>query len=313
MPGIGIITNPHAKLNKQNPQRQELLSYIAGKAGKIKKTNTIRALRSAAAEFRDQSIDILAISGGDGTISKTLSTFIHTYQDKPLPSIAILGGGTINTLAENLSIKGPPEKNLYRLLELHASTQPPPVISRQCLKVENNYGFLFADGLCVQFLKTFYKKKTNALGATALVIKLLWSQLFSTSLFEKIVTQEFVSISSKKEIEVAHNTCNTLCSTIKNMPLGIPFFLGIDVNKAFFECISITCKPRNLSWKYLPKALIYSTSHKKEHLHFCSKKLTLTKEKPFFYTLDGELYETTSKILNIALGPKLTFILINQK
>lgn len=33
MPGIGIIANPNAKLNKLNPKRQKILYSLAKKAG----------------------------------------------------------------------------------------------------------------------------------------------------------------------------------------------------------------------------------------------------------------------------------------
>ena len=96
------------------------------------------------------------------------------------------------------------------------------------------------------------------------------------------------------------------------MPLGIPFFLKTTKHSEQFECISITSKPSNLSWKYLPQTLVYPTSQKKEQISFCSKQVNMTKEKPFLYTLDGELYQTKKNNIDISLGPKLTFIITEQ-
>src|SRR5438128_2499711 len=102
MSGIGIITNPHAKLNKRNPSRTALLGYILGQQGQLEVTNSLEDLSRVACEFRDQRIGILAINGGDGTISRTLTAFIHEYDGLPLPKVVLLRGGTINVLAKNL-------------------------------------------------------------------------------------------------------------------------------------------------------------------------------------------------------------------
>ena len=59
-------------------------------------------LKRVAADFRQSKIEILAINGGDGTISKTLTAFINEYGDEPLPKIAILKGGTINVVERTL-------------------------------------------------------------------------------------------------------------------------------------------------------------------------------------------------------------------
>src|SRR5687768_275022 len=108
MSGIGIITNPHSKLNKRNPRRAELLGYIVGERGQLEITNTLADLERVAHEFREKKIHTLAISGGDGTICRTLTALIHAYGEVPLPRVALLRGGTINVLANNLGIKGAP-------------------------------------------------------------------------------------------------------------------------------------------------------------------------------------------------------------
>src|SRR5690349_19758362 len=105
MPGIGIIANPHSKLNKQNPERHELLGYILGQQGQLRLTESLEHLSKVAAEFHQKKIDILAINGGDGTISRTLTAIVNEYKGDPLPPIALLRGGTMNVLAQNLGVK----------------------------------------------------------------------------------------------------------------------------------------------------------------------------------------------------------------
>src|SRR4051812_22856783 len=119
MSGIGIITNPHSKLNKRNPARMSLLGYILGAKGQLEVTNTLEDLGRVARDFKEKGVTILAINGGDGTICRTLTAFIKEYGETgtPLPQVALLRGGTINVLANNLRIKGSPEQVLYRLVD----------------------------------------------------------------------------------------------------------------------------------------------------------------------------------------------------
>ena len=99
MSGIGIILNPHSRSNRQNPERIKRLGFIVGDKGSCKLTNDIRDLPEIVHEFREKQIDILGISGGDGTNHCTLTTFINEYKDTPLPTIAFLRGGTMNAIA----------------------------------------------------------------------------------------------------------------------------------------------------------------------------------------------------------------------
>ena len=296
MPGIGIIANPNAKLNKRNPKRQKILYSLAKEAGRLKITNNIEELHQAAHDFYKESIEILAIIGGDGTISRTISTFIDNYQNKPLPFVAILRGGTANNIADNLGIKSSPEKNLQKLIQLHKSSKVITTTQLPSLVIDNRYGFLFADGVCAYFLKEFYKEKKGIPGAIFLVVRLFISQIFSTPLFKETIKQEHTQLiySNKKRID--HYSCSTLCSTLKKIPLGIPYFFK--TNACEFECISVTTKPRDLSWKYVPKALLMPKLNQKEQVSFCTQDLTVIKDHPFLYTLDGELYRTNKNQIN---------------
>ena len=200
MPGIGIIANPHSKLNKRDPRRYKILSYIAGEQGNLKTTNNFNELEDAAREFYQKNISILAISGGDGTISRTLSVFIKIYGQKKLPQIAILGGGTINVLAKNLGQQNTPEKNLYKLIEKFSSGEKIKYTMKNCLQVDKvNYGFLFANGTTANFLNEYYKNKNNALGALMLILRLGVSSLYSSPWSDKVLTRENYTINYYKK------------------------------------------------------------------------------------------------------------------
>src|SRR3990167_3864318 len=116
MAGIGVILNPYSKKYRDNPERMKRMGFIVGDKASCKQTEDLSDLRRVADEFKSHDIDILAISGGDGTNHCTLTTFIQVYGDKPLPKIVFLRGGTLNTVAGSLKLYGTPEKILSNLL-----------------------------------------------------------------------------------------------------------------------------------------------------------------------------------------------------
>ena len=178
MPGIGIITNPHSKQNKSDPTRSEVLAYILGEHGIIRSTKCLNHLKETAKEFFKKDIEILAINGGDGTISRTIDIFIKTYGSKKLPKVAILGGGTVNFLKSNLKITNSSENLLNKLTQMYSSNEALDVENIRTLKVEKNFGFLYADGLCARFLEKFYSNKNSSTGSIWLLTKLFFQNLF---------------------------------------------------------------------------------------------------------------------------------------
>lgn len=308
MSGIGIITNPHSKLNKRNPRRTELLGYILGEKGQLEVTKSLEDLSRVAREFKEKGINILAINGGDGTICRTLTAFIHEYGDKPLPQIALLRGGTINVLATNLGIKGRPEDVLYRLMEEHSAGGALLTRKVTTIKVEDNYGFLFGNGVAATFLKEYYRNKTGPLGAFLWVLGVWGSRFVGGKLHYRVVKDIPVAISVDGEPPISHSTCVVFASTVEKMPLGYPLFQALPAHPGKFQVVSFTFAAKDAIWK-VPIVMVKrkegSTTGK---LSLCARSLRIEGEAPFDYTLDGELYVSRSHSLSIETGPELEFV-----
>src|SRR3954470_14930223 len=117
MPGIGLITNPRSRVNQRDPGRARRLSYLVGSHGNAEATKSIDDLYRVCEEFKKERIDVLGISGGDGTLHHTLTAMLSTYGEQPMPMIAILRGGTMNTVANSLGIKGETGQLLFELID----------------------------------------------------------------------------------------------------------------------------------------------------------------------------------------------------
>lgn len=311
MAGIGIIANPHSKLNKRNPKRHEILSYIAGDQSHFKLTHNLQELREVAREFKEKKVQILGINGGDGTICHTLSVFIEEYGNEPLPKIAVLKGGTMNMLALNLCIKGKPEQVLYRLMEKYSSSQPMETKKITSLKFSNgHHGFIFADGTSAAFLEEFYRNKTGALGSLLLVVKVLVSFLIRGKLFRKIVQKKNIKWTTNKTEMATHSTLGVFCSSVAKLPLGATLFPHVEQSHEAFEIVSVAMKPEQLVYRVVPNFFLGAANPSYGKIRFCASKLQIEYESEQAYTIDGELFETEDKKVEIFPGPTIEFLLI---
>ncbi len=308
MPGIGIVTNPHSKLNKRNPERHKVLGYILGQRGQLAVTNSIAELESVAADFKAKDIEVLAINGGDGTISRTLTAFIRCYDEHPLPKIAILGGGTINVLRTNLGTRGRPEDVLFRLVEQHSAGASFKIQRTPTICVEDTYGFLFGDGIVANFLDLFYRHKTNALGSILLIVRLYWAALFNRELFQSIVNSQEYRLSPRNSRPLEGPAAAVMCSTLARMPLGARFFTLLDKNPDKMECISFQLDKNKILWQ-LPVMLMGTALQMNLwQQRICSSDIEIKADSGRRYTVDGELFTAKSDTIKVTMGPKIDFV-----
>lgn len=154
---IGVVFNPRAGRNKRDPAAAERMRRRLGSHGVVSEPRSLDELSQCAEDFRKQGVDVLAIAGGDGTNHVTLTHFAAVYGDSPLPKLALLRGGTMNTVADSLRIpKGKPEGLLDRLLRTYVDRPSVDTVEVSTLAIGENLGFLWGLGVVPAFLKEYY-------------------------------------------------------------------------------------------------------------------------------------------------------------
>ena len=102
--GIGVILNPRSKRNlriRAPPSGSRARWAITASCGPRGRATISRASPRTSASSK---IDVLGISGGDGTNHVTITGFLEVYADEPLPPLAFLRGGTMNTVANSVGV-----------------------------------------------------------------------------------------------------------------------------------------------------------------------------------------------------------------
>ncbi len=304
---LGVISNPKSRKNRKNKKIIKKLKAIVGKDGKVFQTNTLDDIYKVAEIFKARKIEVLGINGGDGTIHVTLSIFIKVYEDQELPKIAILRGGTMNTIANSIkSQKGTPKEILRNIIEKYNSDTPFTETQRNILKVNNDYGFIFGNGIIYNFLEIYYKSKDPSplIAAKTLVGSALKSFVNKrSSLFKKIrieIETDDIKWVNNKFLAVA-------ALGVREMGLGFAPGARIKDDPNKFYIFAFSNGPMALL-RSLPKLWLgYSFSGGVAQEKITSK-VVLRSEKPMPYTIDGEMHSPYKEI-TITKGPRITFII----
>ncbi len=177
MSGIGVVVNPRSRRNLRDPRAALRLARTLGDHGIVRQVNSIEDLHRAAEDFRSLGIDVLGISGGDGTNHVTITGFLDVYGNgkvlpshgpPPLPQIAFLRGGTMNTVANSVGVRHEkPEGLLSRLARAYAerATMPLANVERRVMRIGpaggacggHHYGFLFGTGVVYGYIAEYYR------------------------------------------------------------------------------------------------------------------------------------------------------------
>jgi diacylglycerol kinase (ATP) len=171
MSGIGVILNPRSRKNLRDPRAAGRLAKQLGDHGVVREARSIDELHRIAEDFKKLDIDVLGISGGDGTNHVTITGFIDVYDGSALPRLAFLRGGTMNTVANSVGVgHGRPEGLLGKLIRAYAARAAQPLldVERHVLKIApadptsdrgsaTNYGFLFGTGVVYGYLAEYYR------------------------------------------------------------------------------------------------------------------------------------------------------------
>src|SRR6184192_2768407 len=137
MAGLAIIANPNAHRNRNWPLASQALRKAAPGAA-LYETRTERELRDAAAQVARDRPRVVAIAGGDGTVTHTVTALAESMHDQ-LPLLALLGG------------RGAAEDRLKKLGEAVATGAPLKTTERDTVRLSSGRcGFRFGVGLPVR-------------------------------------------------------------------------------------------------------------------------------------------------------------------
>ena len=291
---LAVVVNPHARGVRRDPRLPARLAAL------VPRTYVTRldGLDALARELAD--IDVLALCGGDGTTHAMLSAIARV--NGPMPRIALLGGGTINTIARNLGVRGDPEMRLARLVgNLHGVLS---TTRQTILRIDDGkdvkLGFLFAALLGARFLARYYDHPSpSPMRALRLAAGVALSALGGRP------SDVFAAAPLELEVDGTHRTLATarllVASTIPDVGVGMRITPRAHDRPERFQLVAAGITPAEMA-RQIPAVQAGRALQGEEIVDALCSRVAIVFTAPEPYTLDGDLYKATRLTISTA-GP----------
>lgn len=314
MSGIGLVINPRAGANRRDPTTAARLARQLGDRGVVAMPNSLDELARAAENFRRQKIDVLGIAGGDGTNYVTLTHFHEVYGSEPLPTVAFLRGGTMNTVANSLGLpQGRPEGLLDRLVRRYLETPRLTVVEQRTMNIEGKLGFLWGLGVIPAYLREYYATgEPSPWTAAKTLARGIVSAAINGPMIQRMTTpaEAEVELQDGERWPMREYFCLG-AGTIPDIGLGFkPYYLaGRRVGTFHIQGITTTAMGFIADLPRIHRAAPMKDGKAVDRL--TQQAVVRARGSSISYMIDGDLLEHQGSEMTIRLGPVVRIATMN--
>jgi diacylglycerol kinase family enzyme len=319
--GIGVVLNPKSRHNLRDPRAASRLARTLGDHGMVREARSIDELYRIAEDFRRVDIDVLAISGGDGTNHVTLTGFLDVYGGATMPQVALLRGGTMNTVANSVGVRrGRPEGLLGRLVREYATRETGTMenVERHVMHIaprgggKGHYGFLFGTGVVAGFLAEYYRDgEPTPLVAAKTLARGIGSALIGGEMIRRMARpfRGSVVLDDGGRWE-ERDYLSIAAGTIEHIGLNFKPFYRYDEQPARFHLLGIHASPVAFV-KELPRIHRAEPMRRGKAFEALPKHaIVRSADGVMRYMIDGDLHETTGD-LDVSIGPRVRLVVVH--
>ncbi len=304
---LGVLHNPNSRQSIRHPEIGAALQKAVSDTGIFASTNRLEDLPRAIDTFQEAGVDLIAVIGGDGTLHKFLSEAVPRWKGD-FPPVAILRGGTMNTVSTVLGMKGKPEAVVKKLAEACRQRQSLTVLPHRLMNVNGLLGFMSGAGVVVRFLDNYYgSTETGPVAAARMVARLIGSALMKTGYARDLFDAEPMTVTVDGHTLPAGAFRVILGCVVQDIGLGCKATpLAYAMPGAFhFACGAIG-----------PGALVTQVhrlwtgrlvKHPDLYWNGPAKTVRITGNRPLRWMMDGERYESPDGI-TLSTGPFIRLV-----
>jgi diacylglycerol kinase (ATP) len=320
MSGIGVVLNPRSRRNLRDPGAALRLSRRLGDHGVVRTAGSVEELYRIAEDFRRFDIDILAISGGDGTGHVTLTGFLNVYGGHTMPHVALLRGGTMNTVANSVGVRpGKPEGLLGRLIHAYAQRAIAPLagVERHVMHIAPlegdagaaHYGFLFGTGVVHGFLAEYYRHgEPSPLVAARTLARGIGSALIRGEMIRRMAQPFRGSVTlNDGTVWEERDYLAVAAGTIEHIGLNFKPFYRYDQRPNAFQVLGIHASPVEFVQELprIHKSLPMRAD--KTYDALANRMVVRSADGRMGYMIDGDLHESRGAIA-VSIGPRVRLV-----
>jgi diacylglycerol kinase (ATP) len=320
MSGIGVVLNPKSRRNLRDPGAALRLSRKLGDHGVLRTAGSVEELYRIAEDFRRVAIDVLAISGGDGTGHVTLTGFLNVYDGDTMPHVALLRGGTMNTVANSVGVHhGMPEGLLARLVHAYArrATAPLVGVERHVMHVKplegrdaaGHYGFLFGTGVVHGFLAEYYRDgEPSPIVAARTLAHGIGSALIRGEMIRRMAQPFRGSVTlDDGTVWTERDYLAVAAGTIEHIGLNFKPFYRYDRRPGAYQVLGIHASPLGFV-KELPRIhRSLPMPSDKTYDALTSRMVVRSADGRMRYMIDGDLHECAGPV-SVSIGPRVRLV-----
>ncbi len=268
-------------------------------------TRDAAELDAALAQLHALGIEHLVLIGGDGTVGGTLTPLVPIFGESPLPSVSLVAGGTINTIAHSLDAHASAEQTVHRIL---AGTPPRLDSIRPLIRVEPDSGparagLIFANGVAARWLELYYQgDELGVVAAAGLVGRIATSSLFRTRLARDLFAPQPVEIAVDGAAIDARAFTVAGAASVRDVGLGFRPFLSAGTDPERFHFLYSAASAPRLSVELPALRLGFHGPNSCLH-HHPARQVELRFESPQPWSVDADLYPPASSLRLSAWAP----------
>ncbi len=305
------MNNRLSRRNAGSPEIGGRLRALLGDDGEVLEASTPGELARAVERFRSLEIDLLCIGGGDGTAHLVLTAFARAYGDAPLPAVALLRAGSMNTVADAHHLHGTPESILRAIVAGRRGGTPPRTVERDLLSVsradeEPCYGFLFGTGAVVAFLDAYYRRRPTPARAAALIVRAVTSAMSGGKLGAALSARETLAVASDGEDWPEEGYLAVLAGVVPEIGFGFKPFARCDEQPGFFHAVGITGSVLHVA-AHLPRIWLGQPWSRSLATDAVVRDLSI--EGAARFMVDGEIYRSGDRV-RVRTGPSVRLVVV---
>lgn len=302
---IGVITNSNARGIAADPMLPRRLAQIGGRSTEVVETRSPRELHDALVRFADAGVDVIAACGGDGTNLAVITELIQIHGPESLPRLAVLRGGTVNTVAANIGIRGSPEDILTRLVACRNRGMEEPVVVRPTLCVNGSCGFLFGAAMAARFFEAYYGGPFSGLGwAAALAARVTASSLLGTAFARRLFAPVPARITVDGKRLPQELWTLLVAATVENVGLQIRVTYRALERPGRFHLVASGLPPFELA-RQLHRTFLSRSLSGGPHFDLLAGEVVIELERPEPYIMDGDRFHAARLVLRQGPNVKL--------
>jgi diacylglycerol kinase family enzyme len=301
-----LIVNANAGATRRHPRLPERLRALAGKRAELFVTSNSEELDEAARIIAARNTRQVGVVGGDGTASTTLTAIWRAYGAQSLPNVALLRGGTMNTVATSLGVSRRPTLALLRrALRCWEHDGQARYRRRPAMIIGERLGFLFGTGVMYGWLAEYYAQGNGTptpTTAARVFGKSVLSALVRGRTYRRITRRHDLEVHFEGGVWESRDYVTVGAGTVAQAGLGFqPFYRAIE-NERSFHLLAIKGRPADIAGDlpsiWLGRGMRRSTAYETT----TSWAELRTRQPAFGYFVDGDLL-TAGPSLRLEVGP----------